>query len=112
MFTSLLNKTANISRKTLTQQAMGEVVETWSVVYSGLACRYNKKTLKISDDSFRTYKTTTTDYMFFFDSGNDIILADRIEVDSKVFLVNEVVTLDGASTAHHMQVICSLVENS
>lgn len=109
MFTSLLNKTANVSRKTFIQGQSGDVSETWATAGT-YPTRYAKSTNpRVTDGQ---YKTTVDEFLFFFETGTDIVLEDNIEVDGKTFIVKGIYTFDDGDDAHHMEVIANIVTNS
>lgn len=97
MFTQLLNKTADIQTKTLTQNGIGETTEIWGTSESH-PTRYEKNSQpRVIDD---TYKVTLDDYVFFFDTGVTINRDDRISVDGKTYDVIAVYQIDGIIAPH------------
>lgn len=100
MFTRLQNKSAEVQSKTLTQNGIGETAEVWTK--KGLyLCRYEKNaTPRVIDD---VYKVTLDDYIFFFDAGVVVNRDDRIVVDGKTFDVIASYSIDGYTTAHHVE---------
>ena len=109
MFTSLLNRTATVKRKTLTQNADGSVSETFTVVASYPTRYAPKKDPAVSDGS---YKTTDTEYLFFFEIGVDVILPDVIEVGLTQYLVRGIKEYDDDIVAHHIEVSANLIQIS
>lgn len=104
----LLNKTGVIQRKTLAQDAIGEMIETYAT-----AGTYPTRYAKASNANvgiISNYQKTEQDYLFFFAQGCDILLEDRISIDNKIFNVKSVDTFDGMTTSHHMEVIATLVQ--
>ena len=106
---NLLNKTAEIKRKTIAQGDTGETTATWATVGT-YKTRYAKSSgAGVTDGS---YKTTIRDYLFFFEPSVDIILADEISIDEKIYKVKSVDTFDNDTIAHHVEVTAELVVNS
>lgn len=97
MFTNLLNKTASIQSKSLTQNDIGETTESWATVAT-YRTRYEKSSqARVIDD---IYKVTLDDFIFFFDADAVVGRDQRIVVDGKIFNVIASYNIDGALSPH------------
>ena len=97
MFTQLLNKTAEVQSKSLTQNNIGETTESWTKKGS-YPTKYEKNAQpRVIDD---TYKVTLDDFIFFFDEGVEVNRDDRIVVDGKSFNVIASYAIDGRLSPH------------
>jgi hypothetical protein len=97
MFTSLLNKTAEIQTLERTQGLTGETTEAW-VTRDSYPCRYEKSAAPRVFDA--EYKATLRDFIFFFDKGVVVRNHDRILVDGYTFDVVGSHNIDGMLNPH------------
>lgn len=110
MFSNLLNATCTILQLDVTQSATGQLTNSWSNLYSNVACRRSEvpKNFKTTDD---TYKVTEESFIFFIDPSYDGLVThkNRITFAGKEYAIDKVSTFDGASEAHHVEVYAHII---
>lgn len=103
-FAKLLNKTCVIQEKAETQTGLGELTLSWSNKATGVKTRY----MQVSQSELLgSYQLTLEDYKFYFEADTDVLIADRIVVDSKTFEVKHVAT---DSSEHNKFAIAKLIQ--
>jgi hypothetical protein len=115
LYTGLLNSQCSIFRLSgytgsydYSSSDFGEVDETWSLIYTGVRCRKDMSstgTLRLTGGMIETGGTT-----FYFKSDQDVEDGDRIELASKLYLVNDVIEVEGLSSIHHKEARVQLVD--
>ena len=103
MFTSLLNLTATVTRKTFGQaDDYGNPVESWDAVYADIPCRLSER--PIGEDEVD--RETVTRGATLFCEG-DVVLTpyDRVTVaDGQWEVVGQPQVRYGRAAAHHVEV--------
>lgn len=104
-FTRLLNKKLNILARATTQDASGQVFETWTPTLSNVPCRKDiaPKDYQITDN---LYKNTTEKYTFFIDKKYyaDVTRLNHIECEGIQYAVLDVMKFDSIATLHHIEI--------
>jgi hypothetical protein len=87
---TLCKQSANIERRSESNQASGGIGATWSTVYTGLACSiqvYTGKTHGHVAPHFDQMQVRV-DYQVYFPGSVDLQVNDRVVSDSVTYLVN------------------------
>lgn len=84
-YRALLDKTATITRETLTSDNQGGSTRTWTTVYRRIPCRFQSL---LSRESTLAYdkETVFANYVIYFEALG-IQEGDRIGLDSRTFTV-------------------------
>lgn len=104
-FTKLLNKKLNILVRATTQDASGQVFETWTSVTLNVPCRKDiaPKDYQITDT---LYKNTTEKYTFFVDKKyyTAVSRLNHVECEGIQYAVLDVMRFDSTATLHHIEI--------
>ena len=102
LFTNLLNRNAQIQRKTMNQLPNGQMQEVWQSI-AEIKTRFEPNTAPKLIDG--VYQTTIDDFIFFLDTSVDIRRADRIILGDKIYDVIAIHNYDGYYISHHLEVV-------
>lgn len=110
MFTSTANKKLNILGRTSTQNATGQVTNSWGAVYSNLQCRMSEapKNFTVED---KNYKTTKETFIFFLspDYAGLVSNENRINYEGKEYYIVKVSAFQGSVKTHHLECYAQIV---
>jgi hypothetical protein len=115
LYTGLLNSNCSVYRLSgydgsydYSGSDFGEADENWGLIYANVPCR--KDINSTTTIRFTGGMIETGSISFYFKSDADVVDGDRIELDSKLYLVEDAVNVYGLNNLHHKEMRCKLID--
>ena len=101
-FNGLLNKTCNFQKKTLTENASGQEVESWTTIFTNIKCRLDTAHGGKTSISQLEYEKVTHVLFIRIISGFNLTTGDyRVVIDNKNYEI--ILIADAGGHNHHLQ---------
>lgn len=105
---NLMIDICDIERKTVSQDGLGQRIENWNKLFSGIPCRFDSspKSFRRSDTD---YKIISRNHIFFIPIDYiDVDVGDRVIYRGDIYEIQDLFVFQNDAAYHHIEIYTSI----